>query len=282
MNSTNSIIKTKSQRIINKFQELKTKNQCAFVGYICAGHPKYNISQQILNNLPNSGVDIIELGVPFLDPAGDGPIIEGASGKAIKEGMTLKKTLIMVEEFRKNNQETPVILMTYYNPILNFGVEKFFIEAQNVGVDGLLIVDLPIEEQQEIIAIVEKYKIDLIGLIAPTTNEERIADIAKRSSGFLYLISLLGITGTKLANAEENILRIEKIRRITKLPIVVGFGIKNNIQAKEFANIGADGVVIGSSIVAIIDNESQNTANQQLLTEKIRDKITEFSKAIKS
>ena len=282
MNKTTNITTTKSQRIINKFQELKTKNQCAFVSYICAGHPNGNISQQVLNNLPNAGVDIIELGVPFLDPAGDGPIIENASRKAIENGMTLKKTLIMVEEFRKNNQEIPIILMSYYNPILNFGVEKFFIEAENAGVDGLLVVDLPIEEQQEIIVIIEKYKIDLIGLIAPTTNEDRIADIAKQSSGFLYLISLLGITGTKLANAEENILRIEKIKTITKLPIVVGFGIKNNIQATQFANIGAEGVVIGSSIVTIIDEASRDIENQQLSLEKISNEIIEFSKAIKS
>jgi hypothetical protein len=174
MNKTTNITATKSQRIINKFQELKTKNQCAFVSYICAGHPNGNISQQVLNNLPNAGVDIIELGVPFLDPAGDGPIIENASRKAIENGMTLKKTLIMVEEFRKNNQEIPIILMSYYNPILNFGVEKFFIEAENAGVDGLLVVDLPIEEQQEIIVIIEKYKIDFYSMTSESLpNLER-------------------------------------------------------------------------------------------------------------
>ena len=161
-------------------------------------------------------------------------------------------------------------------------MKKIKCEQLNVNDDSYKVVDLPIEEQQEIIVIIENYKIDLIGLIAPTTNEDRIADIAKQSSGFLYLISLLGITGTKLANAEENILRIEKIKKITKLPIVVGFGIKNNIQATQFANIGAEGVVIGSSIVATIDDESKNIENQQLALEKISNKIIEFSKAIKS
>lgn len=272
----------RSQRIADKFQELRNKKQCAFVGYICAGHPNYNISQQVLKNLPNAGVDIIELGVPFLDPAGDGPIIENASRKAIENGMTLKKTIEMVADFRQENQSTPIILMTYYNPILNFSLEKFFIEAEKAGVDGVLIVDLPIEEQQEINNIIQKYNIDLIGLIAPTTNEARIANIAKQSSGFLYLISLLGITGTKLANAEENIARIEKIKKITNLPIIIGFGIKNNIQANQFANIGADGVVIGSSIVAIIDEASRDIENQKLVIEKISNKIIEFSKAIKS
>jgi tryptophan synthase alpha chain len=165
-------------RIAKKFQELKSQNQCAFVAYICAGDPDYSTSLSCLKNLEKNGVDIIEIGVPFLDPAGDGPTIEMAGKRSIAGGMDLRKTLKMVAEYRQENSTTPIILMSYYNPILKFGLDKIFFEAKKSGVDGFLIVDLPPEEEHEIIAEITKNNLDLIRLIAPTTSLER----AKKNS----------------------------------------------------------------------------------------------------
>lgn len=254
--------------IDNKFNHLKQNKQCGFIAYICAGHPNYQISQDILAELPLAGVDFIEVGVPFLDPAGDGPIIENAAKTAIRNGMNLQKTLEMIANFRlnaKNNnchksQQIPIILMTYYNPILAFGIDKFFIDAEKAGVNGVLIVDLSIEEQNEIADAVSSSNISVINLIAPITNQERILKIAKKTSGFLYIISMLGITGTKTANLFDNKARIEKINeqinsQSIKLPLALGFGIKTPDQAGDFVKTGADALIIGSAIVEFIDNQ---------------------------
>jgi len=270
------------KRIAKKFSELSAKNQCAFVTYICAGDPNYETSLNILKNLPAKGADIIELGVPFLDPAGDGPTIENASKRAILNGASLQKTLLMVEEFRKIDSETPIVLMTYYNPVFKFGCDKFFSEAAKIGVDGVLIVDLPMEENAEVFKAVEKSNIDLIQLIAPTTDEARIAKISQTASGFLYLISMLGITGTKSANLEDNKINLQKIRNSSNLPVVIGFGIKEPKQAGQFAKIGANGVVIGSAFVKEIDeNFSANKSNAEIC-EAALNKVAEFAKEIQN
>ena len=271
-------------RITEKFLELKTKKQCAFVAYICAGDPNYNTSLEILKGLPKAGADIIELGIPFLDPAGDGPLIENASKRAIKNGASLKKTLLMVEEFRKTNQETPIALMSYFNPIFKYGYEKFFQDASASGVDGVLIVDLPFEENEEIFSFSKKsnINIDLISLIAPTTGEDRIKKITTRTSGFSYLISMLGITGTKLAKIEENKINLQKIRNNSNLPTVIGFGIKEPKQASEFAKIGADGIVVGSAFVKEIDESFSAKKSQTEIVEITLKKVAEFSQAIKN
>ncbi len=269
------------KRIEQKFAELKAKKKCAFVAYICAGHPDYNTSLEILKAMPGKGADIVELGLPFLDPAGDGPIIETAAKCAIANGMTLKKTLEMVAEFRKNDQKTPLILMGYYNQILKYGLDKIFVDAAKSGVDGFLIVDLPLEEEEEILPQISRSGLDLIGLIAPTTSQERAKKIAVKSSGFLYLISMLGITGTKSADITENKNNLQKLRQVSDLPIVIGFGIKTPNAAQEFSQIGADGVVIGSAIVKEID---ENYLNKKPVTEIITaatSKVEEFSKEIK-
>lgn len=242
------------KRLEKKFTQLKSQSKCALVGYICAGDPDYETSLQLLKSMPAAGVDIIELGVPFLDPAGDGPIIEAAAKRAIAGGMTLRKVIKMVEEFRKTNQETPLILMGYYNPFLKYGISEIFADLAKSGVDGVLIVDLPLEEEQEILSEIKSFNLDLIGLIAPTTNQERAKKIAQNSSGFLYLISMLGITGTKVAEVSGNKINLQKLREVSNLPIVIGFGIKNPEIAKEFSKIGADGVVVGSAIVKEIDD----------------------------
>lgn len=270
------------KRIEQKFAELKEKKQCALVGYICAYDPNYEISFNILKELPKNGVDIIEIGVPFLDPAGDGPIIENAAKRAIKNGATLKKTLQMVEEFRKNDSTTPIVLMSYYNPIFKFGCDKFFDNAKKSGVDGVLIVDLPIEENDEILSYIKKSEIDLIQLVAPNTNSQRIGAISKNASGFLYLISMLGITGTKAAQIDENKINLAKIRAVCNLPVVIGFGIKTAKQAAEFAKIGVDGVVVGSAFVKEIDdNFSQNKTAAQIVAATLK-KVKEFSQEIKN
>lgn len=269
-------------RIAQKFSELKSQNKVAFIGYICAGDPNYEISLEVLKSMPKNGVDIIELGIPFLDPAGDGPIIQEASKRAIANGMTLKKTLEMASEFRKSDNKTPIILMSYYNPILKYGLDKIFVDAEKSGIDGFLIVDLPLEEETEILSQIKEANLDLISLIAPTTNQERAKEISKNASGFLYQISMLGITGTKDAQTAENQENLKKLRAVSNLPVVVGFGIKTPKQAQEFSRIGADGVVVGSTIVKeIADNFLANKSKEEIV-KNLGQTLQEFSNKIKS
>ena len=268
------------KRLKQKFDELKKQNRCAFISYICAGDPDFSTSLELLKRLPDAGCDIIEIGVPFLDPAGDGPIIEKAAKRAISGGMTLKKTLQMVEEFRKTNQKTPLILMTYFNPVLKYGLNKIFSDAQKSGVDGMLIVDLPLEEEGEILAEIKKSNLDSIRLITPTTNQARAKKICKNASGFLYLVSMLGITGTKLADLSENIKNLQNLRQVSKLPIAIGFGIKTPNQAEEFAKIGVDGVVIGSSLVKEIDDNFLAQKSSAEIVDATIEKVVDFAGAI--
>ena len=203
-----------SIRIENKFKELKAKGETAFVSYICAGDPDYETSSKILHEIANHS-DIIELGIPFSDPAGDGPVIEEASKRAIANGMTLQKTLQMATEFGTTNDSTPLILMGYYNSFLKYGLGKFFTDAKSSGVDGLIIVDLPLEERHEIYGELKNSSLSLINLISPLSSEERIKEIVDEeySSGFLYLVSMLGITGTKDANPKDNGLPNQLLKR---------------------------------------------------------------------
>lgn len=243
-------------RIAQKFTQLQGKT--AFIPYICAGHPNYETSLEILKNLPKAGADIIELGVPFLDPAGDGPIIEDAAKTAIKNGATLKNTLKMVGQFRKNDQTTPILLMGYYNSFLKYGFDNFCQDAKSHGVDAVLITDLPSEEQHEIAPKIKESNLDFINLISPISDENRIRQItANNSSGFLYLLSFLGITGTKDAQIQDNKINLQRVKSISNLPICIGFGIKTPEQAGQFAKIGFDGVVVGSAIVKMI-SEGKN------------------------
>lgn len=269
------------KRIKNTFQLLKNKGQKAFVAYICAGDPNYEISLEILKKLPENGVDIIELGIPFLDPAGDGPIIEEASKRAIANGMNFKKVLNMVADFRKENQNTPIILMGYYNNFLKYGIDKIFQDIEKSGGDGVLIVDLPFEEKNEIHNEISKTNLDFINLISPLSDEFRIKKISEKASGFLYLISMLGITGTKEAKIEDNIEIIKKIRKNSNLEIAIGFGIKDFDKAKEFAKSEVDAVIVGSRIVKEInDNFLQNKTKNEIVKNVLL-VIEKFNKAIK-
>ncbi len=269
------------KRIKNTFQLLKNKGQKAFVAYICAGDPNYEISLEILKKLPENGADIIELGIPFLDPAGDGPIIEEASKRAIANGMNFKKVLNMVADFRKENQNTPIILMGYYNNFLKYGIDKIFKDIEKSGGDGVLIVDLPFEEKNEIHSEISKTNLDFINLISPLSDEFRIKKISEKASGFLYLISMLGITGTKEAKIEDNFEIIKKIRKNSDLEIAIGFGIKDFDKAKEFAKSEVDAVIVGSRIVKEInDNFLQNKTKNEIVKNVLL-VIEKFNKAIK-
>lgn len=268
-------------RIEQTFANLKKENKTAFISYICGGDPDYEISLKILEEMPKNGVDLIEIGIPFLDPAGDGPTIEDASKRAIKNGMNLHKILDLVKDFRKSNNTTPLILMTYFNPLLKYGLNKIFNDIKKSGADAVLIVDLPLEEENEVISQVKKSGIDFIRLITPTTNLERSKKIAKNASGFLYLVSMLGITGTKTANLEENEKNLKILRKASKLPIAIGFGIKTPEIAKEFSKINVDGIVVGSTFVKEIENSLLNKNSKLEITKNTLAKVKEFSDAIK-
>ncbi len=263
------------KRIEQKFRELRAQKKSALIAYICAGDPNYETSLATLKAMPAAGADLIELGVPFLDPAGDGPTIEIAAKLSIANGMTLQKTLKMVSEFRQTDKKTPLILMTYYNPVLKFGLNKIFVEAEESGVDGFLIVDLPQEEEHEIMPQISKTKLDLIKLISPTTDFKRQKKITKNAGGFLYLISLLGITGTTMAKAQDNVENLQNLKKISKLPIAIGFGIQTPQQVREFSQIGVDAVVVGS---ALVKEMAENKSCDEIVA-AVTKKIQEFANA---
>ncbi len=261
-------------RIKQTFQNLKDQNKTAFIAFLTAGDPDYQTSLEIIKKLPENGVDIIELGIPFLDPAGDGPVIEAAGKRAIANGMNLRKVLQMVGEFRQTNKTTPIVLMGYYNPILHYGLEQFCVDAKKAGVDGLLVVDLPPEEDLELRNFSERSQLDFIKLVTLTSDTNRIKTIASNARGFLYLVSILGITGTKSANLVNLENHLQKIKQISNLPIAVGFGINNKEQINQIEKIGANGVVVGSALVGeIADGLNRNLQPSQivdLVLEKVR------------
>ena len=260
-------------RIKQTFTNLKQQNKTAFVAFVTGGDPDYQTSLEIIKKLPVNGVDIIELGVPFMDPAGDGPTIEMASKRSIKNGMNLHKVLQMVSEFRLENQSTPIILMGYYNPILHYGLEAVCNDAKKAGVDGLLVVDLSPEEDAPLREFAEKNHLDFIKLIALTSDENRIINIAKNASGFLYLVSILGITGTKSANLIDLENHLQKIKNISNLPVAVGFGIKSKEQVEEISKIGADGVVVGSALVKVIEDAVIKSVDQKLIADLVMERV---------
>ena len=246
-------------RIENTFSKLKKEKRTALITYIMAFDKTLEESESILNGLPDAGVDIIELGIPFSDPMADGPVIEQASIRALKAGCKLKDILLMVKRFRQKNNETPIVLMGYYNPIHNYGVEKFCKDANDHGVDGLLIVDLPIEEDNDLYNSCQANKLNNIKLITPTTDIERIKLINEKASGFLYYVAVAGVTGSKSASYASINKNVSKIRKNTDLPIAVGFGIKNAEDVHEISKC-SDAVIIGSSLVNIIDKHGGGKA----------------------
>lgn len=235
-------------RISTTFQNLKRP---ALITFITAGDPDAARSFEILKALPAAGADIIELGMPFTDPMADGPVIQAAGLRALKTGANMQQTLKMVQQFRAGNSTTPIVLMGYANPILQYGNEKFCVDSAKAGVDGLIIVDLPPEESEELESAAKKNGLDFIRLLTPTTKDDRIPTVVKNASGFLYYVSVTGITGAAKASPETIRPHIEQIRKHTKLPIAIGFGIKTPEDVKALAKIG-DAVVVGSAIINTI------------------------------
>jgi tryptophan synthase alpha chain len=238
-------------RIAKRFAELKAANRAGFVAFISAGDPNLETSLEILKGLPTAGADVIELGMPFTDPMAEGPAIQQSSLRALKAGQTMQKTLAMVRSFRETEQATPVVLMGYYNPIYSYGVDKFAKDAKAAGVDGLIIVDLPPEEDQELRGPAKTQGLDLIRLATPTTDAKRLPAVLDGATGFLYYVSIMGVTGTKSINPAEMTAALKPIRQATSLPVAVGFGIKTEADAKEVARV-ADAAVVGSALVAEI------------------------------
>ncbi|MGB4058484.1 MAG: tryptophan synthase subunit alpha [Alphaproteobacteria bacterium] len=224
----------------------------ALITFITAGDPDFGRSMAVLKALPGAGADIIELGMPFTDPMADGPVIQAAGLRALKAGADMHQTLKMVQQFRLDNTTTPIVLMGYANPVLQYGNEKFCADAASAGVDGLIIVDLPPEESETLENAARKYGLDFIRLLTPTTDEARIPVVVKNASGFLYYVSVTGITGAAKADPESIRPHIEQIRRHTKLPIAIGFGVRTPEDVKALSSVG-DAVVVGSAIVQTIE-----------------------------
>jgi tryptophan synthase alpha chain len=236
-----------TSRIADRFAACAAENRPALVAYVMAGDPDYATSLDILEALPHAGADVIELGMPFSDPMADGPGVQAAGQRALKGGQTLNKTLDMARAFRKLDQQTPIVLMGYYNPIYIHGVEAFLGDAKAAGVDGLIIVDLPPEEDEELCLPALAAGVDFIRLMTPTTDDRRLPAVLRNTSGFVYYVSMTGITGAQLKDRGAVGKAVQRIKAHTDLPVVVGFGIKTANDAAEMGR-DADGVAVGTAI----------------------------------
>lgn len=240
-------------RIAQRFARLKQEGRKGLVTFITAGDPDPQQSLSILQNLPGAGADFIEIGMPFTDPMADGPAIQASSLRALAAGMTMKKTLEMVQQFRTKNSTTPILLMGYFNPIYSYGTEQFVTDAAQSGIDGLIIVDLPPEEDEELRKPATEQGLEIIRLITPTTLGERLETVLRGAGGFLYYVAIAGITGTRSANPDEIASHISRVKAHTDLPIAVGFGIRSPEDAQAMARRShADAIVVGSEIVKTI------------------------------
>jgi tryptophan synthase alpha chain len=261
-------------RIDQRLSALSTKKEKALICYVTAGDPSLDKTKEIILALEAAGVDCVEIGVPFSDPTADGPIIQAASQRALKNGTTLATILAMIESLRKNS-EIPIVLFGYYNPILSFGTKRFAARANEAGVDGILVVDLPPEEAQELRQYTDPIGIDFISLIAPTTSTQRVETIARHATGFVYYISITGVTGTAKPQVEDVRKDVMRIRKVMKLPLAIGFGISTPEQAREMAP-HADAIVVGSAIVKLIEENSRQADLVSILSNYAR----EMKKAI--
>ena len=250
-------------RIDTRFAELKKEGRSAFVTFVMCGDPDLTTSLEIIKALPKAGADVIELGMPFTDPMADGPAIQAAGLRALKAGTTLKKTLQVVRDFRTGDNATPIVLMGYYNPIYIYGVEKFLAVAKSAGVDGLIIVVLPPEEDTELCIPAMKAGLNFIRLATPTTDDKRLPAVLANTSGFVYYVSITGITGSAAADTAQVSEAVARIKRHTQLPVCVGFGIRTPEAARGIAQ-AANGAVVGSALIdalrATLDSEGRATA----------------------
>lgn len=258
-------------RIDKKFKALKKDGKKAFIAYVTAGDPDLSVTEKIVLALERSGADIIELGVPFSDPIADGPTIQAASHRALSGGVTLKKIFSMMGGLRRSTQ-IPIAFMTYYNPVLKYGIKKFINDCSLKGVDGVIIPDLPLEEAEPLMRYAREKAISTIFLAAPTSTRKRIGMIVQRSRGFIYYVSLTGVTGARTKLPPEVLSNVRMIKSMTSKPVAVGFGISSAAQACDIAKC-ADGVIVGSAIVKIIDAGRKNTGS-------MLSKVSSFSKRI--
>jgi len=267
-----------TQRLSDRFAALKAKNQAAFVAYIMAGDPDAETAFEILKGLPAAGADIIELGFPFSDPMAEGPPIQRAAQRALKAGMTLRGTLELVRRFRGGDQATPIVLMGYLNLLLNHGFEAFAQDAAEAGVDGVIVVDCPPEEAAPLADALDAAHVSLIRLATPTSDDQRLKVVVARTSGFVYYVSVAGVTGVKEADADAVAPAVARVRAASGLPVAVGFGIKTPERAAEVARI-ADGVVVGSALVDVI---ASATEMNQLVAPKVLESAVSLAKAVHS
>ncbi len=264
-------------RIEKKFNELKNEKRKALVTFISSCDPNFQSSQKIINSLPSFGADLIELGLPFSDPMADGPTIQKSSQRAIESGFNIKKTFKLVQNFRKINQTVPIILMGYFNTIFQYGLSNFFQDSNSFGVDGIIIVDLPPEEEHLIQNFVLKNNLSIIRLLTPTTSEKRLKKILKNARGFLYYVSIMGITGTKKPSIQSVKKSVNIIKKNTNLPVVVGFGVNSRKQISSISKF-AEGSVVGSSIIKIIEEDYK----ENIVIEKTLIKIKKFLMDLKN
>jgi tryptophan synthase alpha chain len=238
-------------RIDARFAALKQEGRAGLVTFVTAGDPDPETSLEILKRLPAAGADMVELGMPFSDPMADGPAIQASSQRALRAGQTLKKTLALVRTFRTGDDSTPIVLMGYYNPIYIYGVPRFLADAKTAGVDGLIVVDLPPEEDDELCVPAVNAGLNFIRLATPTTDDRRLPAVLANTSGFVYYVSITGITGAAAPDTRRVVDAVKRIKRHTSLPVAVGFGVKTAAHARAIA-AGADGVVVGSALVEAI------------------------------
>jgi len=240
-----------STRIDRRFAALRGEGRAALVTYVMAGDPDYDSSLAILEALPRAGADVIEIGMPFTDPMADGPAIQAAGLRALNAGQDMKRTLALVRSFRRGDDATPIVLMGYYNPIYIYGVERFLADAGSAGVDGLIVVDLPPEEDEELCLPALKAGFNFIRLATPTTDDKRLPAVLANTSGFVYYVSITGITGAAAPDTGKVAAAVKRIKRHTTLPVCVGFGVRTGEQARAIAQ-GADGVAVGTALVEAV------------------------------
>ena len=269
-------------RIDRRFAQLKAEGRAALVTFLTAGDPDPATSLALLRAIPAAGADVVELGMPFTDPMADGPAIQMSSQRALKAGQTLTKTLEMVRAFRQVDDETPLVLMGYYNPIYIYGVDRFLQDAKSAGVDGLIVVDLPPEEDEELCLPALKAGMNFIRLATPTTDDTRLPAVLANTSGFVYYVSITGITGAAVADPAKVTAAVARIKRHTKLPVAVGFGVRTAEQAATIAS-GADGVVVGSALVnalkASLDRDDKATAKTVTVVVNL---VAELARGVRS
>ncbi len=268
---------THTSRLEHCFASLKQQNRPALVSYLTAGDPDAETSRRLLHGLPKAGADIIELGMPFSDPMADGPAIQKAALRALNNGQTQVKTLDMVRRFREDDSTTPIVLMGYYNPIFCYGVERFLTDAARAGVDGLIVVDLPPEHDEELCTPAAQHGIDFIRLATPTTDEKRLPKVLANASGFIYYVSVAGVTGGSAPTSERLESSVAKLREYTELPIAVGFGIRTAEQADTIGRY-SDAVVVGSALVDCVEHAS--TPDEAV--ERVHGLVSELAESVRA